>query len=117
MTLDLANFYLNTPLGWPEYARIQLRVIPQEVIDKYNLMPYAYKGYIYFELGKGMYGIKKLGKLANDLLSTQLFSHGYYQCSTTPGLWRRKWQPIKFVLIVDDFGVQYTGRQHAEHLI
>ena len=70
MTLDLANFYLNTPLDKPEYTRIQLSVIPQEVIDKYNLTPYAYNDYIYFELGKGMYGLKQAGKPANNLLST-----------------------------------------------
>ena len=63
MSLDLANFYLNTTLNQLEYARIHLSVIPQEVIDKYNLTPYAYNGYIYFELGKGMYGLKQAGKL------------------------------------------------------
>ncbi len=117
MTLNLANFYLNTPLDQPEYAGIQLSLIPQEVIDKYNLTPYAYNGYIYFEFGKGMYELKQAGKLANDLLSNRLFSHGYYQCATTPGLWRHKWQPITFVLIVDNFGIQYTGYQYAKHLI
>jgi hypothetical protein len=65
----------------------------------------------------GMYGLKQAGKLANDLLSQRLFGHGYYQCETTPGLWRHKWRPVMFVLIVDDFGVQYTDRQHAQHLI
>ena len=33
-----------------------------------------------------------------------------------PRLWQHKWQPIIFLLIVDGFGVQYTGRQHAKHL-
>jgi hypothetical protein len=117
MTLDLANFYLNTPLDRPEYVRIQLSIMPQEVIDEYNLMQYEYNGWIYFELGMGMYGLKQAGKLANDLLSQRLFGHGYYQCGTTPGLWRHKWRPVMFVLIVDDFGVQFTGRQHAQHLI
>ena len=70
MTLDLANFYLNAPLDRPEYKHIQLSVIPQEVIDEYNLTPYAHNGYIYFVLGKGMYELNQAGKLANDLLST-----------------------------------------------
>ena len=64
-----------------------------------------------------MYGIKQAGKLANNLLSARLFKHGYYQCATTPGLWRHKWRPVIFVLIVDDFGIQYAGRLHAEHLL
>ena len=30
---DLKNFYLNTPLEWPEYAKVKLTDIPQEVIE------------------------------------------------------------------------------------
>ncbi|MBM4179865.1 MAG: hypothetical protein FJ211_11150, partial [Ignavibacteria bacterium] len=66
---------------------------------------------------KGVYGLKQAGKLANDLLTTRLDAHGYYQCATTPGLWRHKWRPIIFVLVVDDFGIQYVGREHANHLL
>ena len=117
MTADLSNFYLGTPLDRKEYVRIKITVIPQEVIDEYNLDTYAHNGWIYFEISKGMYGLKQAGKLANDLLATRLHNHGYYQCATTPGLWRHKWRPVIFALIVDDFGVQYTGRQHADHLI
>ena len=113
MSMDLSNFYLMTPLDQPEYARIQLSVIPQEIIDKYILKKYAHNGWIYYKLSKGMYGLKQSGKLANDLLSERLSAHGYYKCTTTPGLWRHKWRPIMFVLIIDNFGVQYTGRQHA----
>jgi hypothetical protein len=116
MTMDLSNFYLGTPLDRPEYVQIKLSVIPQEVIDAYNLNKYAINGWVYFEISKGMYGLKQAGKLANELLATRLFSHGYYQCATTPGLWQHKWQPIIFALIVNDFGVQYTSRQNAEHL-
>ena len=42
---------------------------------------------------------------------------GYYEESTTPGLWIHKWRPIQFVLIVDDFGIKYVGKQHALHLL
>jgi hypothetical protein len=117
MTADLSNFYLNTPLDQPEYARIQISIIPQEVINEYKLEQYAHNNWVYYELSKGMYGLKQAGKLANNLLSERLFKHGYYQCATMPGLWWHKWQPVIFVLIVDDFGIQYTGRQHAEHLL
>ena len=64
-----------------------------------------------------MYGLKQAGKLANDLLTKRLFKHGYYQCATTPGLWKHKWKPVTFVLIVDVFGIQYTGSLHAQHLL
>ena len=32
------------------------------------------------------------------------------------GLRRRKWRPILLFLIVDDFGVEYVGKQDADHL-
>ena len=90
MTANLENFYLMTRLDRPEYARIQLSVMPQEIIDKYELEKYAHNGRIHFEIMMGMYGLKQFGKLANDLLSERLFKHGYYQCETTPGLWKHK---------------------------
>ena len=41
---------------------------------------------------------------------------GYYEARTTPVLWRHKWRPVQFCLIVDDFGVEYAEKQHADHL-
>jgi hypothetical protein len=41
----------------------------------------------------------------------------YYECINTPGLWRHEWQPITFTLVVDDFGVKYVGKEHADHLV
>ena len=41
---------------------------------------------------------------------------GYYEARTTPGLWRHKWRPIQFFLVVDDFRVEYMGEKHADHL-
>ena len=114
---DISNFYLGTPLDRPEYVRIRLSDIPQEFIDEYNLHEYERDGWVYFEITKGVYGFKQAGKLANDLLTERLHKHGYYQCATIPGLWRHKWRSIVFVLIVDDFGIEYCERRHADHLL
>ena len=54
--------------------------------------------------------------LSNKLLEQHLNKAGYYQCPTTPGLWRHKWRPIIFYLIVNDFGIEYVGKLHANHL-
>jgi hypothetical protein len=36
----------------------------------------------------------------------------------TPGYWKHEWRPISFALVVvDDFGVKYVGREHVHHLI
>jgi hypothetical protein len=56
------------------------------------------------------------GLLANNLLAKRLATHGYSPVPHTHGLWTYKWHPIKFSLVVDNFGVMYVGREHAEHL-
>ena len=35
----------------------------------------------------------------------------------TLGLWLHEWRPIQFSLIVDNFGVNYVGEEHAKHLV
>jgi hypothetical protein len=35
----------------------------------------------------------------------------------THGLWKHDTRPISFSLVVDNFGVKYIGREHAEHLM
>ena len=37
MTADISNFYLNTPLERPEYIRLKLDDIPEEIISQYKL--------------------------------------------------------------------------------
>ena len=72
--------------------------------------------WVYFEIRRGCYGLPQSGMLANKQLGVRLEKEGYYEARTNPGLWRHKWRPIKFCLVVDDFGVEYVGKQHAEHL-
>ena len=43
--------------------------------------------------------------------------HGYYECKHTPGLWQHLTCPISFMLVVNDFGVKYIGKEHVDHLI
>ena len=37
MTMDISNFYLMTPLHRPEFIRLKLTDIPDEVINEYKL--------------------------------------------------------------------------------
>ena len=69
------------------------------------------------EIHHGMYGIPQAGILAEQQLISFLGSYGYSPVPHTPGLWRHQWQPITFCLVVDDFGVKYIGKEHADHLI
>ena len=116
--IDITNFYLDTPMEDPEYVRIKITDIPEEFILEYGLAGLEDKnGWIYFEIRRGCYGLPQAGILANNLLCGRLEEEGYYKAHSTPGLWRHKWRPIQFCLIVDDFGVEYVGIEHFNHLL
>jgi hypothetical protein len=117
MTIDISNFYLMTPLKRPEFIRIKLSDIPQEIINKYKLRDMAAEdGLVYIEANKGMYGLPQSGLLANELLEKRLNKHGYRQSKLVPGLWKHDTRHIQFTLVVDDFGVKYTDKADVEHL-
>jgi hypothetical protein len=99
-----------------EYMKMLLSRFPEEIVDKYNLGALAVDGWVHIEIRKGMYGLKQVGSLANQLLQTRLAPFGYYPARHMPGLWLHKTRPIAFSLIVDDFAVKYVGKQHADHL-
>ena len=100
-----------------EYMRMKLSNFPQDIIDEYNLMEKERNGYVYVEIRAGMYGLPAAGILAQRLLEKRLAKAGYHQSEYTPGYWTHEWRPISFTLIVDDFGVKYIGKEHAEHLL
>ena len=117
MTGDLKNFYLGTPLDCYEYIRIPLKLIPQRIIDLYNLEAIAVNGYVWAEVRRGMYGLPQAGILANKLLQAKLEPHGYRPVPITPGLWKHDTRDLYFALVVNDFGVKYTRRDDAQHLM
>ena len=44
------------------------------------------EGWVYIEVGKGMYGLPQAGLLAQHLLEQRLARNGYTQSKQTPGL-------------------------------
>jgi hypothetical protein len=117
LVIDIKKIYLNTPLGRFEYMVINLSSLPQEKIDKYDLLNLAQDRKVHIEIQKGMYGLPQAGILANELLQRNLAKDGYRPMQHTHGLWTHDTRPISFSLVVDNFGVQYIGREHAEHLM
>jgi hypothetical protein len=88
MTMDIKDFYLNTPMPRFEYMRLRTADMPDDVIEHYHLRDKAtHDGYVYCEMQKGMYGLPQAGIIAQQLLEEQLAKHGYRQSKTTPGLW------------------------------
>ena len=80
-------------------------------------MDLVHNDYVYIEILRGMYGLPQAIILGIQLLTAGLATHIYYQCRHTPGLCKHKWRPILFSLVVNDFGIKYVGKQHADHLI
>jgi hypothetical protein len=116
--INLANFYLNTPMERYEYMRLQLDILSQEIIDKYNLTKNvdAY-GWVHVKICKGMYRLPQAGTLANKRLKKRLAIRGYYQCQHTPGLWHHMWRDITFCLVVNNFGIKTTSMADMKHLV
>jgi hypothetical protein len=117
MTGDLKDFYLNTPMEEYEYIRIPVSVIPESIMIEYDLAGLVHNGAVYCEIRKGMYGLPQAGRIANDRLTKFLEPHGYTPVAVTPGLWKHHTKDITFTLVVDDFGVKYTDKKDAEHLM
>ena len=115
MGADAGNLYLTTPMDRTKYMQIPIKLIPQSFIEKYNLMSKVQNGFVYCEIVRGMYGLPQAGKLANDLIKKRLLGNDYFELDHTPGIFKHKWRPIWCTLTVDDFGIKYVGKQHAEH--
>ena len=86
MTIDIGNFYTNTPMDRYEYMKMHISKIPQEVIDEYNIMPKLDNGFVYFRIKKAIYGLPQSGALAHKMLAKILNKDGYYQAKHTKGL-------------------------------
>ena len=115
--LDVKNYYRGTPMDNYEYMFIPINRIPREIIDHYNLQNIAHKGKVYMEIRRGMYSLPQAGILAKNQLIRFLGNNSYSPVPHTPGLWCHAWRPITFCLVVDDFGIKYIGKEHADHLI
>jgi len=116
--MDIKDFYLRTPMKRPEYMRLKITDIPDEVIEHYNLRTLVTPdGYIYCEITRGMYGLPQAGIIAQELLQKRLGEHGYHQSKIINGFWKHKTRPICFCLVVDDFAVKYVNQEDADHLI
>jgi hypothetical protein len=117
MCLDIGNFYLTAALEYFEYMKMPLALFPTWIVEQYNLKELALNGYVHLEMRRAVWGLPQAGILANKRLRRKLAPFGYYECVNTPGLWYHVSRPISFTLVVDDFGVKFVGKEHADHLI
>ena len=63
MTMDLKDFYYDTPMEKYKYMKTILYSIPQDIIGQYQMASIEYKGWIYTNIQKGMPGLKQAEKM------------------------------------------------------
>ena len=83
MSIDLKDFYLCSNLEDYEYVRIPLHMLPESIMDLYELHDKISNGHVYAEVRKGMYGLPQAGRLAYEKLRIFLEPHGYVPCPVT----------------------------------
>ena len=102
----------------PEYMRMNIAEIPEDIIKKYNLHNLTdLHGNVHFKITKGMYGLKQAAILAYQELQDHLAPYGNHYIPNTVGMWKHTHKRIQFCLCVDDFGVKYTNKQDVLHLL
>ena len=117
MRADIANFYLNNPMNRYEYMKLPLDIVPEEIIQQYNLINLAHKGFVYMDIQEGVYGLPQAGKISNGKLKLHLSKFGYEPAPITSSLWRHQTFPLQFSLVVDDFGIKYERQEYITHLL
>ena len=117
MTIDISNFFLSSTMPNPEFMKIHQDDIPADILKQYKAEDYTKNKYVYFQIDKGMYGLKQAAILAYKQLKTNLATYGYYPIPHSVGMWKHKTRKTLFCLCVDDFGIQYHSRADADHLI
>ena len=114
---DIGNFYTNSKLDSPEYMRIFLSLIPQEIIKEYDAMKFVdIGGYVYVDVTGVIYGLSQSRRIANQDLQKHLAKYGCHPTRRTPGLWKYQTRKISFTLVVDNFGIEYTNKNDIDHL-
>ena len=55
-----------------EYMAPPLSLMPEEIVEQYNLNDLAHNGMVYIEIQKAIPGLKQAGKIAHDRLREHL---------------------------------------------
>jgi hypothetical protein len=117
MCIDVKNFYLMAALDYYNYMKIPVALFPEWIELQYNIDTHARDGFVFLEIQQAVWRLPQAGILANKLLCMRLKPHEYSKCVNTPSLWRHAIRPITFSLMVNDFGIRYVDKEHADHLI
>ena len=76
ITIDIKNFYYNTPMGRYEYMKSSLKIFPEDIIAQYNLLQLSSNGWVYLDIRKGTSCLKQAGRITNYRLKIHLAKFG-----------------------------------------
>ena len=69
MTIDIKDFYLNTPMERSKYMHLKLSDLPKSVAQQYNMEVKETKGgYVHVDIKRGMYGLPQTVLIVQKLL-------------------------------------------------
>lgn len=67
--MNIRMFYINSKLPPQEYTKIHISSIPQDIINKYNVMEYVDKDrLVYVKITGAMHGLSQRGRIAKKVL-------------------------------------------------
>ena len=55
--VGIKDFYLNTEIERYKYMKLQLDIIPDNIIEQYSLRTLERGGWVYLEIRKNIYGL------------------------------------------------------------
>ena len=96
---------------------IPIKDVPEETIEREGLRRFINGDFILFQVDGSMYGHPVSGRIANRDLVAHLKEHSYNQDPNVPCLFEHATNKTVFTLIVDDFGVKYTGIENFNELV
>ena len=70
--------------------KMKLKIIPQGIIDQYQLQDLEEDGWVYMKIVKGIPGLKKSACLENERLWHHSAPDGYAPVQHTPSLWKHE---------------------------
>ena len=92
-----------------DYIKLPLDIIPEEIIQQYNLKNLEHKSFVYIEIQKGLYGLPQSLKI-------HIFKFRSEPSPITPCMWWHQTRPLQLSLVVDNFGVKYELQEGITHL-
>jgi len=113
MKIDMIFFCLGTTMEYFQYIGIPQHFIPEDIKKEYNLV-IELDGQAYFEIRRGIYGLKEAGIIAYIVKNLAPFGHS--PLCRIPRVWKQESRKTTFILCVDDFDIKYFNIGDAANI-